>query len=125
MTQSVERIPSEKEEQIALVNWARRNQEYPELRLLHAIHNSTPTTPKVALQQKLMGTVRGIPDLFLPVARGGYHGIYIELKRSKGGSVSADQKTTIAALQEQGYRVEVCHGADQAKRVLLQYLKQR
>lgn len=124
MTQSVERIPSEKEEQIALVNWARRNQEYQELRLLHAIHNSTPTTPKVALQQKLMGTVRGIPDLFLPVPRGGYHGIYIELKRSKGGSVSADQKAIIAALREQGYRVEVCHGAEQAKRVLLQYLKQ-
>jgi hypothetical protein len=46
------------------------------------------------------GVRRGVPDICLPVARGGYHGVYIELKRRKAagllGSLSG-QRTIVAA----------------------------
>ena len=35
---------------------------------------------KTATILKRQGVKAGVPDLHLPVARGGYHGLYIELK---------------------------------------------
>ena len=53
------------------------------------------------------GVQRGVPDISLPAARLGYHGLWIEMK-CHGGRVSEVQKYWIAALRDQGYRVEVC-----------------
>ncbi len=58
----------------------------------------------------------------LPVARNGYHGLYIELKRQKGGTVSETQKSWITALAEQGYKAVVCRGADEAIGTIKEYL---
>lgn len=64
----------------------------------------------------------GVPDLFLPVSRDGYHGLFIELKRQAGGRVSDEQKEWIQELRDQGYRVEVCKGWEAAAGVLKNYL---
>jgi hypothetical protein len=63
-----------------------------------------------------------LPDLFLPVARGGYHGLYIEIKRSERGKVSPEQKMMIFLLQQQGYCVEVAHGAAEGKHYITEYI---
>jgi hypothetical protein len=54
-------------------------------------------------------------------ARGPYHGLFLELKRIKGGVVSPEQDRWHAELRAQGYRVEVCKGAEAAWTVLLDY----
>ena len=72
---------------------------------------------------KAEGMRSGVPDLFLPVARKGYHGMFIELKRRRGGVVSKDQQQWIDDLREQGYHAIVCRGFDEAKEQLTEYLK--
>jgi hypothetical protein len=60
----------------------------------------------------------------LPVARGGYHGLFIEMKRQKGGTVSPTQRDWIEYLLAQGYQAVVCRGFDAAREVIEQYLDQ-
>jgi len=57
-------------------------------------------------QRMEAGMRRGVPDLCLPVARHGYHGLYIELKVA-GGRLSEAQDGWIAALTKQGYLCRV------------------
>lgn len=49
----------------------------------------------------------GVPDLFLPVARRGYHGMFLELKVGSN-QPSEMQKAWLKVLQEQGYFWAVC-----------------
>ena len=116
-------IPTEAQEQAALMQWlAYAEMRHPELRLLHHIPNGGGRNPIEARHLKEQGVKAGIPDLFLPCARGGYHGLYIEMKRRKGGRVSIEQKKAIIALREQGYRVEVCEGWEKAREVIKEYM---
>ncbi|MHC1792149.1 VRR-NUC domain-containing protein [Solidesulfovibrio sp.] len=95
----------------------------PELRLLFAIPNGGHRHKAVAGKLQAEGVRKGVPDLCLPVSRGGFHGLYVELKAQRDGRVSDEQKEWIAALQAQGYRAEVCVGADAAWRVICEYLE--
>jgi hypothetical protein len=52
---------------------------------------------------KAQGTSAGFPDLTIPYARKGYHGLYLELKRIKGGVLSPEQKWWRDFLQREGY----------------------
>ena len=116
-------VPLEHQEQAGLVQIiTAMSREYPDLELMHAIPNGGHRTKSSASKIRAEGAKPGIPDLFLPVARGKYHGLYVELKRTKGWSVSADQKKMIPRLRLQGYRVEICPGADYALRVICDYM---
>ena len=55
---------------------------------------------------KAQGVRSGVPDYHLPVARGGYHGLYIELKAADG-SITAAQGDWINFLHGQGFRAVV------------------
>ena len=117
-------IPTEAQEQTTLFQWAGMMAgKWPEMRLLHAIPNGGSRNPIEARHLKEQGVKAGIPDLFLPCARGGWHGLYIEMKRRKGGRVSIEQKKAIIALREQGYRVEVCEGWEKARDVIKEYME--
>lgn len=74
------------------------------LSLLHAIPNGSSRHPAEAQRLRLEGVRAGIPDLFLPAARAGYHGLYLETKAPEG-SLSDAQREVIALLIEQGYKV--------------------
>lgn len=71
---------------------------------------------------KAEGVKAGVPDIFLPVPRGEYAGLFIEMKRRKGGRVSIDQSMWLEALKKQGYRTAVCRGWEQARDVIGGYL---
>jgi hypothetical protein len=115
------RIP-EHAEQVTLMRWAQLHERrYPELRLLHAIPNGGHRHPAVAKAMQEEGVKRGVPDLDLPVARGGYHGLRIEMK-APGGSVKPEQREWIDALRAEGYRAEVCVGWEAAKNLIVDYL---
>ena len=115
--------PLEEIEQEHVFLWASMEERaYPELAMLYAIPNGGKRAIKTAVALKKQGVKRGVPDMCLPVSRGGYHGLYIELKRQKGGTVSETQKSWIAALNTQGYKAIICHGAEEAIEQIRGYL---
>ena len=116
--------PSEETEQITVMEWASlMAKQAPELDLLFHIANGGERHPAVAQKLKKAGVKKGVPDLFLPVARGGAHGLWVEMKRRKGGKVSPEQKEWMSALEAQGYVCVVAHGSDEACDAIWQYLE--
>lgn len=117
-------IPTEAQEQTTLFQWAGMMAgKWPEMRLLHHIANGGSRNPIEARHLKEQGVKAGIPDIFLPCARGGWHGLYIEMKRRKGGRVSIEQKKMILALRNEGYCVEVCNGWEEARDIITAYME--
>lgn len=117
-------IPTEHQEQCALFEWqAWMAKRIPELHLMHAIPNGGKRDIRTAAMLKAEGVKPGVPDIFLPLPRGGCHGLYIELKRRKGGTVSKEQASWMEALSAKGYRCAVCHGWEMARDEILDYLK--
>ena len=115
--------PLESQEQTTLFEWIRlMAKKWPELELCHAVPNGGSRNPVEARNMRLQGVRAGIPDICLPCARKGHHGLYIELKRIKGGRVSVEQKKMILALQEQGYKAVVCYGWEEASNVIQEYM---
>ncbi len=115
----------ESDEQQALFQWAGLNSAaHPELDLLYHIPNGGKRDRREASRLKLEGVKAGVPDLCLPVARGGYHGLYIELKAGKNTATPL-QRQWITALIRQGYVAAVCNGWEKVAQVLVDYLGQK
>jgi hypothetical protein len=78
-------------------------------------------------KMKASGVKPGVPDMFLPVACGNYHGLYIELKKpsektKKNGGLSDEQITMTQLLQVQGYCVMVRYGWSEVVKTIHNYL---
>lgn len=117
-------VPTESAEQQCLFRWAAyQSATWPELRLLYHVPNGGKRGKAEAARFKAEGVKAGVPDVVLPVARGTWHGLYVEMKRQRGGVVSADQKGWLAALEEQGYKAVVCKGWEAAAEAIMAYLK--
>lgn len=109
--------------QMTLMEWAMlMENRWPELKLLFHVPNGGARGKAEAGRLKRQGVKAGVPDLMLPVARGGYHGLFIELKAEKG-SLTAEQKEWLQMLQEQGYAAKCCKGLDEAMRTLTNYMQ--
>ena len=116
-------IPTEHQEQVALFEWAAwMARKHPDLLLMHAIPNGGKRDIRTAARLKAEGVKPGVPDIFLPVPKDGKHGLYIELKRSRGGTVSKEQEAWIRALSAQEYVCAVCHGHREAIKVITDYM---
>lgn len=114
---------SEHEQQVTVIAWARlKEYEHPELALLHAIPNAGKRSIRLAAWMKAEGLKAGVPDLCLPVARGNYHGLYIEMKWGDN-TPSDEQEWWLSALGEQGYLATVCWSAGEAIETIEQYLR--
>lgn len=119
-------VPLEEVEQACLFRWAGYQMAaMPELGLLHAIPNGGKRGKAEAARMKAGGVKAGVPDMCLPVSRGTYHGLYIELKRQQGGRVSEAQTWWLDKLRDQGYAAFVCYGWEEAAQVLQDYLMGR
>lgn len=90
---------------------------------LFAIPNGGERNVIVATRMKAEGVRRGVPDLFLALPKGSYHGLFIELKKPKGGKVSEHQKEYIKFLNSQNYLCFVCHGFDEARKTITSYIE--
>ena len=116
-------IPQESEEQGKVFRWAEVSEcKYPELELLNGSMNGAKRSMFQANLAKKQGLKAGFPDISLFVPRGGYHGLFIEMKRIKNGRVSEDQKRILRSLTKQGYFACVCRGGDAAITVIEKYL---
>jgi hypothetical protein len=116
-------VPTEDREQAQVMAWARANEAIcPGLEYLHCSLNGVRLTPGQVAKAKRQGLKPGVPDLSLPCASRGWAGLYIELKRRKGGTVSKDQKRWIEHLNRQGYLARVCKGSREAIDCVKMYL---
>jgi hypothetical protein len=91
------------------------------LALLHAIPNGGKRGKVTAAKMKAEGQLAGVPDLFLPAARRGYHGMYIEMKAGYNRPTPS-QKEMMDALAESGYYCVVCYSHSVALAHILWYL---
>lgn len=109
----------EADAQMAVVAWCRL-QGYPHDRL-YAIENERKTlSPQQAGRRTKMGVRAGVCDLCLPIARHGFHGLYVEMKSPKG-KTSEFQEQFIKEVLQEGYYATVCHSADEAIKILMNY----
>lgn len=73
---------------------------------------------------KSMGVVPGVPDLFIRIARHGYHGLYIELKTEKGRLSDKQHQFADSAVAD-GYKFVVVRSLDEFIRVVKTYLDEK
>ena len=94
----------------------------PELKLLYHVPNGGKRDRAEAARLKAEGVKAGVPDIVLPVARGRYHGLYVELK-AEGGKPTENQIGWLNDLSSQGYHAVICYGWAAAKTVIEEYLR--
>lgn len=125
--------------QAGFFTWARLQEaSQPALRLLFAIPNgaflggdvktlrngSTVSMAAIRMNRlKAEGLKPGVPDVMLPVARGGKHGLFLEFKRPKGGKHSEGQKLWRDMLLAAGFAHETPRSLDEAIAAVVNYLK--
>lgn len=111
-------------EQAALFRWAAyMSGKWPELERMFHVPNGGSRNKIEAARLKMQGVKAGVPDICLPVARGCYHGLFIELKKEKGGRTSKEQQKWIEYLESAGYCAQVCHGWDAARELIERYMR--
>lgn len=114
------RNPTEAEIQGALVQWF--GYQYPNLApLLWHTPNGGSRHILEAAKLKRQGVRAGIPDLFLAVPCGTYHGLFIELKAKKKKPTPI-QQWYLDELEKQGYSAGWVDSLEDAKKIIVDYL---
>ena len=116
--------PTEDAIHFAVIDWL-KSVPYKDGFLVDYFHHSPNggvSSPRQKAKFTRMNTLSGFPDLECFIAKGRYHGLYVELKREKGGVVSANQKRIIDMLNEEGYCAIVCRGLDASIEAIEQYM---
>jgi hypothetical protein len=96
-------------------------------RVLYAVPNGATLGDKytAAIRGQILrdeGLRAKYPDLNFDVARGGFHGLRIEMKRP-GEDADDGQKEYHEIIRAQGYRVVVCHSLQAFMCAVCDYLK--
>lgn len=113
---------SEATEQEKVVSWCfHREALYPELKWIHHCPNGGSRQKKEASCLKAQGVKPGVPDLNLPIPKGAYVGLHIEMKYNTG-TIEAEQKEWIKAMKAAGHFACVCYGYDYAIKVIDEYV---
>jgi hypothetical protein len=124
--------PTESREQSLLVHRIRAaTPSYPDLANFFAVPNQTGGSEEAIRRAKRMlaeGLSPGYPDTGLDVARGGYFGLRVELKRGAEwqkaqGEPSERQRDWHHRLALEGYAMFIAWGTDAAWDVYLWYLR--
>ena len=116
--------PTEDDEQAFIFKWAAMQEKVmPELKFLFSTLNGVRLRPGQAAKAKRLGMKSGVPDIYLDVARGQWHGLRIELKRVKSGRLSPTQKEWLSELKKQNYLGVCVHGGQKAVEVIKTYLR--
>lgn len=114
-------VPTEDQEQATLIQWCESNaRKYEGINRIFAVPNGGYRNKRNAVTLKRTGTKAGVPDLCIPVPKGKYHGMWIEMKRRKKFTVSDEQNDWQAYLNSAGYYAVIAHGCDEA----IQYIKE-
>lgn len=103
-------IPSEHDEQVAVVKFLTENNID-----FYAIPNGGLRNKITGAILKREGVKAGVPDLHILGARHGYSGLFLEMKKRSGGAVSPEQKNWLKIiLPKHKFFTAVCFGAAEA-----------
>ena len=111
--------PSEHQIQAALFKWLAA--VHPKV-VAYAIPNAARRSMAQAAYLKAEGLRAGMPDVVIATARGGYHGMYLELKTQKG-KLSESQTEMLTRLANEGYASAVAYGLDDAIFLITKYVE--
>ncbi len=117
------RSNNEHYEQVALFQWIDIHKDkHKGLDLTFAVPNGANTSPRIGKWMKEEGLKPGVPDVVLPLARQGYIGLWIEMKVDKNKPTKV-QLDFHGRLREEGHKVVVCYNWEEARIVIMGYLK--
>ena len=88
----------------------------------HAIPNGGGRSKAEAGRLKSEGVKAGVSDVFVAYPVAHWHGLYIEMKRPDGGTLSEEQRRWLAESERLGYLAVCCRGADEAWTVWRAYV---
>jgi hypothetical protein len=112
----------EDEIQISLFSWLGL---YPDVRRLSFhIPNGGNREIQEAVKLKAMGVTAGVPDIFIAIPRGDFHGLFLELK-TEHGVVSEGQRNFLYAASQEQYCCKVTYSLDAAIQAITEYLGDR
>ena len=91
--------------------------------LVFAVPNGGKRDPKEAKRLVDEGVLSGVSDLMVAEPVGEYHGLFLEMKRAKGGTVSDKQELFMSRANQRGYKCVVAHGAEEALHLFQEYMQ--
>lgn len=120
-------VPSENQEQRALVKWL---SYHPIVRnYFLKLNNEGKRSDITGHNLKLMGLKTGASDLFIFYPTKKYHGLFLEVKRNKKYTPSEMRTDTWIAQQmfldcvkKVGFAGEVCYGVENGVAIVTRYL---
>lgn len=129
--QYANRSGTEHAAQVALFMWASEPEQvakYPELAWMFAIPNGGLRDKITAANLKAEGVKDGVSDVFLPVVRGSWSGLFIEMKRPNGaqgraGKSTPKQREFVDEMRSRGYGAMVATGFEEARDAIIGYLE--
>ncbi len=107
---------SEHDQQVAVVDWCDLN-GIP----VFAIPNGGMRCKRTAAMLKAEGVKAGVPDLFIPLPKGGYAGLFVEMKDINGRKPRESQMQWLDLLNANGYAAYWAKGAEAAIRLIESY----
>lgn len=118
----------EGQEQAVLIRWLlgekQRRTPVGELYdVIYHVPNGGQRNKKTAADLKRQGVKSGVSDLVVMDARGGWHGLYLELKATppRHAALADSQREWLALAEGRGYCARLARGLEEAKAVLQWY----
>ena len=120
-------MSSEHDDQAMIVEWLKRTGLWDRYGIFAPpngipLPGSAKSRARIINYMKREGMRPGVADMVFPIARGGYHGMYLELKRKSGGNLSDEQRNFIAIVERAGYFTAVPSGFEEAMEIIETYL---
>lgn len=107
---------SESAEQQKVFEWAEiamRLDRYAGLELMFHVPNEGKRSYFTGSKMKRGGLKSGVSDICIPVAKGGYHGFFIEMKY-ENNKLTKEQIKFLRGVKKNGYATSVCYSAAEA-----------
>ena len=123
------KLPSEHVAQVVVVSWYKL--QYPKFKqcvisIPNGMHIAGTKIARAIKMRKLKaeGFKNGASDLLFAVPVGGKHGLWLEMKAQKktAKDVTDDQMDHIILMREMGYAADWAAGADEAIRIIKNYM---
>lgn len=118
----------EHEIQAACVAWFRVKYRKE---IIFAIPNGGARNVATGVKLKEEGVLAGVPDLMILSARGGWNGLFVEMKKSSvgrngqlvdKGRLSEVQRELFPRIEEKGYKIALCYSVDDFMREVEGYM---
>lgn len=113
---------SEEKVQIAVVNYLKM--QYPKALFTATMGGQYQKHHSQRRRAKATGYLKGVSDLLIFEPKGGYCGLFIELKRDKKCYPSAEQKLFLSNATQRGYYAVCAKGFEQCREIIDKYFNE-